>query len=198
MIRSMIVSAGAGGMLVGPNDPMFRDPLADPRFPSSLPPGARFDPIGKPFAFGAAAEQDFWPLCCLRTTVVAVLSLHSVLPHLTFRGISPAHTATFAGQVLYIRIYSCCVSECCEQEHQLPVCMQLLLGYLAHIQTISLVWVHLEKMAGMILGHHLVDSLEEEGECPGAEGVAGLAVQVDLAAEASFSTLYGGFIGNSL
>lgn len=34
-------------MLVGPDDPMFRDPLVDPRLPSSLPPGGRFDPIGE-------------------------------------------------------------------------------------------------------------------------------------------------------
>ena len=47
---SLTVFAG-GGMHVGPNDPIFRDPLADPRFPSSLPPGGRFDPIGGFFWF---------------------------------------------------------------------------------------------------------------------------------------------------
>ena len=73
--------------------------------------------------------------------------------------------------------------------------MQLLLGCLDHIRMISLVWVHLEKMDGMILGHHLAGSLEEEVACPGAE-VEGLEGQVDLVArvgsvvEDSFRSLY--------
>ena len=67
--------------------------------------------------------------------------------------------------------------------------MQLLLGCLDHIQTISLVLVHLEQMGGMILGLHLVGFLEEEVACPGAEVVEGLVGLVDSVVEGSFRSL---------
>jgi PI31 proteasome regulator len=60
-------------MLVGPNDPIFRDPLADPRVPASLPPGARFDPIGVSLFIESTLQQQCSLLCARSMSVVAQL-----------------------------------------------------------------------------------------------------------------------------